>query len=58
MIVGPHGAGLSNMVVSPLHTMILEIGPIDCPACYVTLAIKVGGGFTVVYVGVVLRMIG
>ncbi|CAM9717257.1 unnamed protein product [Ectocarpus sp. 4 AP-2014] len=40
MIVGPHGAGLSNMVVSPLHTMILEIGPIDCPACYVNLAIK------------------
>ncbi|CAM9211693.1 unnamed protein product [Ectocarpus sp. 8 AP-2014] len=53
MIVGPHGAGLSNMVVSPLHTMILEIGPIDCPACYVNLAIK-----TVAYVGVVLRMIG
>ncbi|CAM9194828.1 unnamed protein product, partial [Ectocarpus sp. 8 AP-2014] len=40
MIVGPHGAGLSNMVVSPLHTMILEIGPIDCPTCYVNLAIK------------------
>ncbi|CAM9240764.1 unnamed protein product [Ectocarpus sp. 12 AP-2014] len=40
MIVGPHGAGLSNMVVSPLHTMVLEIGPIDCPACYVNLAIK------------------
>ncbi|CAN0001623.1 unnamed protein product, partial [Ectocarpus sp. 6 AP-2014] len=40
MIVGPHGAGLSNIVVSPLHTMILEIGPIDCPACYINLAIK------------------
>ena len=27
VIVAPHGAGLSNMVVSPPHTPVLEIGP-------------------------------
>lgn len=41
MIVGPHGAGLSNIVVSPLHTPVLEIGPIQCPTCYLNLAVKV-----------------
>ncbi|CBJ29440.1 conserved unknown protein [Ectocarpus siliculosus] len=40
VIVAPHGAGLANIVVSPLHTMILEIGPIECPTCYVNMAIK------------------
>lgn len=41
LIVGPHGAGLSNIVVSPLHTPVLEIGPADCTTCYVHLAVKV-----------------
>lgn len=27
IIVAPHGAGLSNVVVSPLHTPVLEIAP-------------------------------
>lgn len=40
MIVAPHGAGLSNMVVSPLHTPVLEIGPPRCPSCYLQLALK------------------
>ncbi|CAB1100997.1 unnamed protein product [Ectocarpus sp. CCAP 1310/34] len=40
VIVAPHGAGLANIVVSPLHTMVLEIGPIECPTCYVNMAIK------------------
>lgn len=43
LIVAPHGAGLSNMVVSPLHTPVLEIGPLGCSACYVHLAMKVTG---------------
>ena len=41
LIVGPHGAGLTNMIVSPLHTPVLEIGPVQCPVCYLHLAIKV-----------------
>lgn len=41
IIVAPHGAGLSNMVVSPLHTPVLEIGSPDCSACYLHLALKV-----------------
>lgn len=41
VIVAPHGAGLSNMVVSPLHTPVLEIGSPDCSACYLHLALKV-----------------
>lgn len=41
MIVGPHGAGLSNMIVAPLHTPVLEIGPISCPFCYLHLSLKV-----------------
>lgn len=40
-IVGPHGAGLSNMVVSPLRTPVLEIAATGCPYCYTHLAIKV-----------------
>ncbi|CAN0214375.1 unnamed protein product, partial [Ectocarpus fasciculatus] len=40
LIVAPHGAGLSNMIVSPLHTPILEIGPPECSACYLHLAVK------------------
>ncbi|CAM9857106.1 unnamed protein product [Ectocarpus fasciculatus] len=40
IIVAPHGAGLSNMVVSSLHTPVLEIGPPDCSACYLHLALK------------------
>lgn len=41
VIVAPHGAGLANMVVAPLHTPVLEIGPIKCPPCYTRLALKV-----------------
>lgn len=41
LIVAPHGAGLSNMVVSPLHTPVLEIGAVTCPSCYMHLALKV-----------------
>lgn len=41
MIVAPHGAGLANMMVSPLHTPVLEIGPPGCAICYIHLAIKV-----------------
>lgn len=41
LIVAPHGAGLANMVVSPLHTPVLEIGPPGCSICYLHLAIKV-----------------
>ncbi|CAM9541960.1 unnamed protein product, partial [Ascophyllum nodosum] len=40
LIVGPHGAGLSNMIVAPLHTMVLEIGPPSCPNCFLHLALK------------------
>lgn len=40
MVVAPHGAGLVNMMVSPLLTPILEIGPAACPICYVAQAIK------------------
>ncbi|CAM9968681.1 unnamed protein product, partial [Pylaiella littoralis] len=40
LIVAPHGAGLSNMIVSPLHTPVLEIGSVDCPSCYMHLALK------------------
>ena len=42
VVVGPHGAGLSNIVVSSLHTPVLEIGPISCSTCFLHLAIKVG----------------
>lgn len=41
VVVAPHGAGLSNMVVSPLHTPVLEIAPISCPPCFLNLAVKV-----------------
>lgn len=41
VVVGPHGAGLSNIVVSSLHTPVLEIGPISCSTCFLHLAIKV-----------------
>ena len=27
VVVAPHGAGLSNTIVSPLHTPVLEIAP-------------------------------
>ncbi|CAN0080944.1 unnamed protein product [Pylaiella littoralis] len=40
IIVSPHGAGLSNIIVSPLHTPVLEIGPVECPPCYIHLALK------------------
>eukprot|EP00752_Nemacystus_decipiens_P013073 g11562.t1 len=40
VVIGPHGAGLSNIVVSPLHTPVLEIGPISCSTCFLHLAIK------------------
>ncbi|CBJ29237.1 conserved unknown protein [Ectocarpus siliculosus] len=40
LIVAPHGAGLSNMVVSSLHTPVLEIGPPICAACFMHLAVK------------------
>lgn len=41
LILAPHGAGLSNMMVSPLHTPVLEIGPLECSSCYIHLAVKV-----------------
>lgn len=41
VVVAPHGAGLSNIIVSRLHTPILEIGPITCPPCFLNLAVKV-----------------
>lgn len=41
MIVSPHGAGLANILVAPLHTPVLEIAPINCPPCFVRLALKV-----------------
>ncbi|CBN75964.1 conserved unknown protein [Ectocarpus siliculosus] len=40
MIIAPHGAGLANMVVAPLHTPVLEIAPIRCPPCFLRLALK------------------
>eukprot|EP00903_Cladosiphon_okamuranus_P010124 g9587.t1 len=40
VVVGPHGAGLSNIVVSSLHTPVLEIAPISCSTCFLHLAIK------------------
>lgn len=41
MVVAPHGAGLSNILVAPLHTPVLEIAPISCPPCFLRLALKV-----------------
>lgn len=41
MIIAPHGAGLTNIMVSPLHTPVLEIGPPACPSCYLHLTLKV-----------------
>lgn len=41
VIVAPHTAGLSSMIVSPLHTPVLEIGPPGCSAAYMQLALKV-----------------
>ncbi|CAM9134740.1 unnamed protein product [Ectocarpus fasciculatus] len=40
MIIAPHGAGLANMIVAPLHTPVLEIAPIRCPPCFLRLALK------------------
>ncbi|CAB1120095.1 unnamed protein product [Ectocarpus sp. CCAP 1310/34] len=40
MIVAPHGAGLANIIVAPLHTPVLEIAPISCPPCFLRLALK------------------
>ena len=45
LIVAPHGAGLANMVASPLHTPVLEIGPLQCSSCYIHLSIKVTSCF-------------
>lgn len=28
VVVAPHGAGLANTIVSPLHTPVLEIAPL------------------------------
>lgn len=41
LVVAPHGAGLANMIVSSLHTPVLEIGPPDCSTCFLHLALKV-----------------
>ncbi|CAM9294613.1 unnamed protein product, partial [Ectocarpus sp. 13 AM-2016] len=41
MIIAPHGAGLANMMVAPLHTPVLEIGTLACPPCFLRLALKV-----------------
>lgn len=43
LVVAPHGAGLANIIVSALHTPVLEIGSIQCPPCFLRLALKVGG---------------
>lgn len=43
LVVGPHGAGLANIVVSALHTPVLEIASLQCPPCFLRLALKVGG---------------
>ncbi|CAM9445961.1 unnamed protein product [Ectocarpus fasciculatus] len=40
MIIAPHGAGLVNMIVAPLHTPVLEIAPLSCPPCFLRLALK------------------
>ncbi|CAB1103954.1 unnamed protein product [Ectocarpus sp. CCAP 1310/34] len=40
MIIAPHGAGLANMMVAPLHTPVLEIGTLACPPCFLRLALK------------------
>ncbi|CAM9442082.1 unnamed protein product [Ectocarpus fasciculatus] len=40
MIIAPHGAGLANMIVAPLHTPVLEIAPLECPPCFLRLALK------------------
>ncbi|CAM9911010.1 unnamed protein product [Ectocarpus fasciculatus] len=40
MIIAPHGAGLANMIVAPLHTPVLEIAPLACPSCFLRLALK------------------
>ncbi|CAM9841386.1 unnamed protein product [Ectocarpus sp. 4 AP-2014] len=40
MIIAPHGAGLANMIVAPLHTPVLEIGALACPPCFLRLALK------------------
>ncbi|CAN0050008.1 unnamed protein product [Ectocarpus sp. 6 AP-2014] len=52
VIVGPHGAGLANMIASPLRTPILEIAPTNCPSCFLTLAVKhlADGGTTALFV--------
>lgn len=55
LIVAPHGAGLSNMMVSPLHTPVLEIGPPECSSCYLHLAVKVSHSF-LIFSGVVMRL--
>lgn len=41
IVVAPHGAGLSNILVAPLHTPVLEVAPISCPPCFLRLALKV-----------------
>lgn len=41
VVVAPHTAGLSGMIVSPLHTPVLEIGPPTCSSGYMHLAVKV-----------------
>ncbi len=41
IVVGPHGAGLTNVMVSALHTPVLEIGPANCPPCFLQLALRV-----------------
>ncbi|CAM9539364.1 unnamed protein product [Ectocarpus sp. 4 AP-2014] len=40
MVIAPHGAGLANMIVAPLHTPVLEIAPLSCPSCFLRLALK------------------
>ncbi|CAM9847789.1 unnamed protein product [Ectocarpus sp. 4 AP-2014] len=40
LIVAPHTAGLSAMIVSPLNTPVLEIGPPRCSSGYMHLAVK------------------
>jgi capsular polysaccharide biosynthesis protein len=42
MIIGAHGAGLSNMVVSNPGTIIIEIQTIDFNMCYIDVSFRLG----------------
>ena len=37
LVIGQHGAGLSNIVASSQSTHVIEVGPVEVP-CYTNLA--------------------